>query len=462
MFPYQEDTIAAIATPAGAGGIGIIRISGGRSIEIVRRIFRPRSGSCELKSHRLYLGHVCEPEDGNIIDQVLVSCMRAPHSYTREDVVEINSHSGFFLLAKILQTVLDQGARLAGPGEFTYRAFLNGRIDLTQAEAVVDLINSKSDRGIQMAVNQVQGTFRQEIDGLKERIMDTLSHVEVAIDYPEEESDVLSREALSAQLIQGSIQDLESLTESVARRGLWVDGIRVVIAGAVNVGKSSLLNRLIEKTRSIVTAVPGTTRDVIESSMVINGLPVLLMDTAGFRETKEEIETVGILLTLESLDSADLVLAVLDRSRPLDENDRAVIHRAHEKNALVVLNKADLPSNLKTPGDLDQFAGIPLVAVSALTGEGIDRLREAIFQAALNGIGDTAGSAGISSARHRKALDACRDHLLSAADHLVENSPMEIVALELREGLSCLGEIVGETTNEDILKKVFSQFCIGK
>jgi tRNA modification GTPase len=462
MLFLQEDTIAAIATPAGAGGIGIIRLSGGRSIEIAQKIFRSRTGSCGFESHRLYLGHICEPEGGNVIDQALVSCMRAPHSYTREDVVEINSHSGFFLLAKILQTVLDQGARLARPGEFTYRAFLNGRIDLTQAEAVVDLINAKSDRGIQIAACQVQGAFRRQIDGLRERVMDTLSHVEVAIDYPEEETDILSREALSEQLIQGAVQDLRALTEGVARRGLWVDGVRVVIAGAVNVGKSSLLNRLIEKNRSIVTAVPGTTRDVIESSVVIKGLPVLLMDTAGIRQTKEEIETAGIRLTHESLDSADLVLAVFDRSRPLNENDMTVIHRAHEKNALLVLNKADLPSNFRTPADPDPFAHLPVVAVSALTGEGIDRLREANLEGARKGVEDTTVSLGASSVRHRKALDACRDHLLSAADHLMENSPMEIVAVELRQGLGCLGEIVGETTNEDVLERVFSRFCIGK
>jgi tRNA modification GTPase len=462
MLLLQEDTIAAIATPAGTGGIGIIRLSGGRSIEITQKIFRPRSGTCGFKSHRLYLGHICEPEDGNVIDQVLVSCMRAPHSYTREDVVEINSHSSFFLLAKILQTVLDQGARLARPGEFTYRAFLNGRIDLTQAEAVVDLINAKSDRGIQLAASQVQGAFRLQIDGLRGKIMDTLSHVEVAIDYPEEEAGILSREALSDQLCQGAVQDLRSLTEGVARRGLWVDGIRVVIAGAVNVGKSSLLNRLIEKNRSIVTAVPGTTRDVIESNVVINGLPILLMDTAGIRQAKEEIESAGIRLTHESLDSADLVMAVLDRSRPLNEDDMAIIHRAREKNPLLVLNKADLPANLRTPADPAHFADLPVVEVSALTGEGIDRLREAIFQAAMKGLGDTTGSLGASSVRHRKALDACRVHLLAAADHLVENSPMEIVAVDLREGLECLGEIVGETTNEDLLERVFSQFCIGK
>jgi tRNA modification GTPase len=462
MYNVQGNTIAAIATPAGAGGIGIVRISGERAVEIAHKLFRSRSGECEFRSHRLYLGHIVEPEEGRVIDQVLISCMRGPHSYTREDVIEINSHSGFFLLAKILQTVLDQGARLARPGEFTYRAFLNGRIDLTQAEAVVDLINAKSDRGIQMAASQVQGAFRHQIDGLREKILDTLSHVEVAIDYPEEENDILSREALSAQLVLEAAQELRAVTEGVARRGLWVDGVRVVIAGAFNVGISSLMNRLIERDRSIVTDVPGTTRDVIESSTVINGLPVLLMDTAGIRQTKEEIETVGIRLTHESVDSADLVLAVLDRSRPLNEDDLAVIHRVHEKGVLVVLNKADLPPNLTTPGDLEQFAELPVVAVSALTGEGIDRLRQTVFEAALKGLSDTTDSLGASSARHRKALEACRIHILSAADHLKEESPMEIVALELREGLSCLGEIVGETTNDEILENIFSQFCIGK
>jgi len=462
MLSLQEDTIAAIATPVGAGGIGIIRLSGGHSIEIAQKIFRPQSGSCGFKSHRLYLGHICAPEDGSIIDQVLISFMKAPHSYTREDVVEINSHSGFFLLSRILQLVLDQGARLARPGEFTYRAFLNGRIDLTQAEAVVDLINAKSDRGIQMAALHVQGAFRPQVDDLREKVMDALSQVEVAIDYPEEETDILSRKALSDQLVQGVVQDLRALTDGVARRGLWVGGIRVAIAGAVNVGKSSLMNRLIEKDRSIVTAVPGTTRDVIESSVVINGLPVLLMDTAGIRQTRDEIETAGIRLTYESLDSADLVLAVLDRSRPLNEDDLAVIHRANEKNGLVALNKADLPSNLRTPGDIECFAPLPIVVVSALTGEGIDQLREVLFQSALKNVRDTAGSLGTSSVRHRKALDACRVRLLSAADHLMQSRPMELVAVELREGLEALGEIVGETTNEEIIHRVFSRFCVGK
>ena len=320
-MPLDDDTIAAIATPIGQAGIGIIRISGPRAYEIAEKIFEPKNPIPGMLSHRLYLGHLCHPSSGDLIDEVLLSFMKAPHSYTREDVIEINSHSGYLLLSKILQIIIEQGARLARPGEFTLRAFLNGRIDLTQAEAVMDLINSKSDRGLHLASQQTRGSFRRELDGLRQSVVDILAHVETAIDFPEEETSILSRQQTACQIEEEAIKPIEALIEASARKRVWVDGINTVIVGRVNSGKSSLLNRLLDDERAIVTPIPGTTRDIIESFITIEGIPLRLMDTAGFRTVKDEAERIGLYLTEQKLTEADLLLVVIDQSRRLNQDD---------------------------------------------------------------------------------------------------------------------------------------------
>jgi tRNA modification GTPase len=458
----DSDTITAIATPTGQAGIGIIRISGPCAYEIAKKIFRPHNPRQNLESHRLYLGQLYDPSLKTTIDEVLISFMKGPHSYTREDIVEINSHSGFLLLSRILQIVLDQGARLARPGEFTLRAFLNGRIDLTQAEAVVDLINCKSERGLALSSQQIQGSFRKEIQVLQQKVTDILAHCEVAIDFPEEEASIMSREEATDRIEEEVVSPIEAMIETHSRKRIWVDGINTVIVGRVNAGKSSLLNRLLNEQRAIVTPIPGTTRDFIESTITIDGLPLRLMDTAGFREVKDEVERIGVGLTEQKLNEADFLLVVIDQSRPLNDDDLKIVNQCCGKNALIVINKIDLASMLSHDVEHKELAGFPIARISALTGEGLDDLRRAIVGCLLTGDVDMTSSHATSNLRHRQALVDAAQFFKSAARNSEKNVPMEIVALELKSGLDALGEIIGETTSEQILDSIFSQFCLGK
>lgn len=459
IIPSDKDTIAAIATPIGQAGIGIIRISGPLSFEIAEKIFTPRKPTKHFKSHRLYLGQLHDPSSGAFIDEVLLSYMKAPCSYTREDVVEINSHSGHFLLSLILQVVLDQGARLARSGEFTLRAFLNGRIDLTQAEAVTDLINSQSARGLHLSSRQVRGSFRQEIEVLKQKVIDILSQTEVAIDFPEEDMEILPGKEVAKQIRDQVIKPIALLIEAHANKRIWVDGINTVIVGRVNAGKSSLLNRLLKEQRAIVTPIPGTTRDVIGSTVSINGVPFRIMDTAGFGDVKDEVERIGVHLARQKLEEADFLLVVVDQSRSLNRTDWDIVEEARGKKALIVVNKIDLPSAI---GEEPSFDGIPSVRVSALTGQGLDELRNTVVEYVLEGGMDLTTSNVVPNLRHRQALNDALNDFKGAVRNLEEDGPMEIVAVELRSGLDALGEIIGETTSEEVLDRIFSQFCLGK
>ena len=458
----HDDTIVAIATPIGQAGIGIIRISGVQAKKIARRVFKPKSAVQDLQSHRLYLGYLIDPTSGNMIDEVLLSYMQSPHTYTREDVVEINSHSGYLLLSRILQVVINEGARLAKPGEFTFRAFINGRIDLTQAEAIVDLIESKSERGLHLASQQIRGSFRTEMERLREKAVEVLAHIEVVIDFPEEEAAILSRKETAIRIEKELIDPIEKLKAAHAQRKIWMDGISTVIVGRVNAGKSSLLNRLLNEERAIVTPIPGTTRDLIECTMNIGGLPLRLIDTAGFRKVKGEVERLGISLTEQKLAEADLSLIILDRSRPLNQEDLNIVRKARHNRSLIVINKIDLPSRLNK-GELGKAVkGLPVVNISALTGEGIEDLHKAIRDRVMTGDLDTTSSLAAPNLRHTKALSEASSCFSSAAANMRENLPMEIVATDLKTGLDSLGEIIGETTSEDIIDKIFSEFCLGK
>ncbi len=458
----DSDTITAIATPTGQAGIGIIRISGPRAYEIAKKIFRPRNPRQNFESHRLYLGHLYDPSLETTIDEVLISYMKGPNSYTREDIVEINSHSGFLLLSRVLQIVLDQGARLARPGEFTLRAFLNGRIDLTQAEAVVDLINCKSEKGLALSSQQIQGSFRKEIQSLRQKATDILAHCEAAIDFPEEEASILSREDAADRIKKEVVRPINAMIKNHSRKRIWVDGINTVIAGRVNAGKSSLLNRLLNEQRAIVTPIPGTTRDFIESTITIDGLPLRLLDTAGFREVKDEVERIGVNLTEQKLNESDFSLVVIDQSRPLNKDDLKIVNQCRGKKALIVINKIDLASVLPHDVEEKDLEGFPIARISALTGQGLEDLRKAIVGCLLEGDVDMISSHATSNLRHRQALVDAARFFKSAASNSEKNEPMEIVALELKSGLDALGEIIGETTNEDILDSIFSQFCLGK
>lgn len=458
----DNDTIAAIATPIGQAGIGIIRISGPHSLDIAKNIFKPHRNLKSIQSHRLYLGYLHDPHSGEMLDEVLLSFMKAPNSFTREDIIEINFHSGYKLLSRILRIVISKGARLARPGEFTFRAFLHGRIDLTQAEAVIDLINAKSEKGLTLAFEQLKGSFRYKIDKLRQNVIEILAHSEVSIDFPEEETDIMSKNEFIRRIEDGVIRPIEELIAVQAENRYWVDGINTVIAGRVNAGKSSILNRLLNEERAIVTPIPGTTRDVIESSITVHGLPLRLMDTAGMREVKDEVERIGVQLTEQKLAEADLLLVVIDRSRPLNKDDLDLLDKARAKKTIIVLNKIDLPSRLSKQTQKDRFSDLPIIPVSALTGDGFNQLKRAIPDYVLKSDTDIISSRIIPNLRQRKAMmDACA-FFRGAAINSKNDAPMEIISLDLKSGLDTLGEIIGETYNDEILDRVFSNFCLGK
>ena len=458
----DKDTIAAVATPVGQAGIGIVRISGPIAHQIAKKIFKPRSPVKKFQTHKLYLGHLVDPSSEQIVDEVLLSFMKAPHSYTTEDVVEINSHSGYLLLSMILQIVLSEGARLAKPGEFTFRAFVNGRIDLTQAEAIMDLINSKSRIGLRLASQQIKGEFRTETESLRQKIVEILAHTEVAIDFPEEEYADMSSKEMAQSILEDVLEPIEKIMAGHEKRRIWMDGIKTVIVGCVNVGKSSLLNRLLNEERAIVTPIPGTTRDIIESYVHIEGIPILLMDTAGFREAQGEVERIGMRLAEERMADADLSLIVLDQSRPLIQDDFDILTKADKNKSLILLNKIDLTPSVSQE-DLDRvLAGMPLVRISALTGEGMDDLHKAIRDHVLAGHVDPTSSRLAPNLRHRQALTDAFKYFKDAFHNINQGLPLEVIALDLNSGLEALGDIIGETTNEDIIEKIFSEFCLGK
>jgi tRNA modification GTPase len=460
--PLNKDTIAAIATSFGQAGIGIIRISGPLSKKIAEKLFKPKKAIKYLESHRLYLGQFIDPSTNEMVDEVLLSLMKAPHSYTREDVIEINSHSGHVLLSRILQLVLKEGARLAEPGEFTFRAFSKGRIDLTQAEAIVDLVNSKSEKGLLLASSQIRGELKTEIESLNQKALDILARVEVAIDFPEEESDIISREETASLMERTLIEPVEKIISAHARRRIWMDGIKTVIAGRVNAGKSSLLNLLLNEQRSIVTPIPGTTRDVIESTIYIEGLPFLLMDTAGIRKVSGKVEKIGVHLSEQKLKESDLSLILIDQSRPLNQDDMKILARSGEDKSIIIINKIDLPAKFNEKKLRKVINNRPVVKISALTGEGINDLCRVIHNRVIEDDMDTASLSLAPNLRHRKALEVASQHFKSAALNMKDGFPMEIIAVDLNGGLEALTEITGESGNEDLYDKIFSEFCLGK
>jgi tRNA modification GTPase len=454
--PEAADTIAAIATPLGEGGIGIVRLSGPEALPIARRLFRPRRRG-RWQSHRLYLGHIVDPKGGTV-DEVLLTCMHAPHTYTREDVVEINCHSGYRVLRRILDLALSQGARLARPGEFTLRAFLSGRVDLTQAEAVLELIQARTDAGLKVAAGHLEGNLGRGIGQARGALLDLLARVEAALDFPEEAGE-LSPEALRAGLA-AQAQLLETLAGTYQEGRLLREGLRVVIAGRPNVGKSSLLNRLLNLDRAIVTEIPGTTRDVIEEAITLNGVAVRLSDTAGLRPAQDRLEALGVQRARDRLAQADLVLYLVDGSLPFDPGDGEALAELAARPGLAVINKIDLPPAL-LEADLQQATAFPIVRLSALTGQGLPDLKQAIVDLALGGGLKWAGEV-VTQARHHRHLLNCLDYLRQARELLGEATPWELVALELKEAIRELGEITGEEVGDDVLDRIFSEFCLGK
>jgi tRNA modification GTPase len=451
------DTISAVSTPVGEGGIGIVRISGPLAHSILKNIFRTKRKRESFKARQFYLGNVVDPDSGSVLDEVLAVFMYAPHTYTREDVAEIHSHSGFAVLRSVLDLTTRFGARLAKPGEFTERAFLNGRLDLLQAESVLDIIESETDEELQCALNHLRGGLSAKIGGLKEGLMETLVEVEALIDFPEEEIDVEVTDLVPALKKIGA--RMERLTDSYYQGRAVKHGYEVLIVGRTNVGKSSLLNALLARERAIVTPLPGTTRDMIEDVLHIKGIKIRIIDTAGIRRSEDIVEKEGVSRVKQRISEVDLVLLVLDGSEAYGAEDEAVLESVNDAPVLVVVNKIDLPRVLDTGAFLPR--GSRSLEVSALKDMGLERLKDAIYHKFLER-GGKGGKILITSMRQRDALARATESVKRAMDCITREEPLEFTAFELREALSYIGEITGETCTEEILKGIFERFCVGK
>ncbi len=455
---YREDTIAAISTPLGEGGIAIVRVSGGAAAEIADILFHgKRDGG--LQSHRFCYGLLIDPLSGEQVDEVMAVLMMAPHSYTREDLLEIHCHGGYLVVRKIFELVMKYGARPAEPGEFSKRAFLNGRIDLVQAEAIIDIIRSKTDASLNLAQHQREGLLSREIGTVRANLVESLALLEAHVDFPEDDIDPMAVDAINAAIAIAQAK-VAALLAGFEEGRVLREGVAVVIAGKPNVGKSSLLNTLLKEQRAIVTAIPGTTRDIIEEVVNINGLPVRMLDTAGIRETSDEVEQLGVDLALSSLASADLVIFLLDSSRRYSAEDLIIEQALDMNKVILVVNKIDLPRELGIPASL---IDLPQLAISTKTGAGVEELRNTIHDTFIHGRAvDSREYVALNQARHKDAMDRCSKALASFNKSFLEKGQPEILALDLRDALHALGEITGETAPDEILDLIFSRFCIGK
>jgi tRNA modification GTPase len=458
----EHDTIAAIATPYGESGIGIVRISGLDAKRVAERVFRPRRGPQTLISHHIRYGEIIDPAAGRVIDEVLLTFMAAPKTYTREDVVEINCHGGFGVLKQVLEAVLKNGAREALHGEFTKRAFLSGRIDLAQAEAVLDIIQAKTDEGLRLAEEQLRGRLSQEIAGLRDELLGLLATMEAYIDFPEEDIDPPSSGG-AIEVLRRSVARVEDLIGASEEGEIYREGIRVAIVGKANVGKSSLLNQFLERERAIVTATPGTTTDVIEESVNLSGVLIRLTDMAGLQEPRNEVEREGVRFARERISWAHLILLVVDRSRPLDDDDRQIFREVQGKRILLVFNKIDLPPRI----DADEVQKEALIKncypISALRGDGIEGLKKGMVDNIVAGRAKRGGGELIPvNLRHKRVLEKVKGALEEALGGRKKEIPWDLTAIEIRQALDILGEIAGETTPEEVLEMIFSRFCIGK
>lgn len=459
----MDPTIAAIATPLGAGGIGIIRMSGQDALSIADKVFKSKSKKVlqEQRSHTIHYGWIIDPDTQEVIDEVLMMLMKGPNTYTREDVIEINCHGGMIVIQKILQLLLKNGAQLAEPGEFTKRAFLNGRIDLSQAEAVIDIINAQTELSLQSSISQLGGTLSQKVKNLRQELLEMIAHIEASIDYPE-----YDMEELTYEMIQNKTEMLLDQVNDFIRTAdtgrMIREGIQTVIIGKPNVGKSSLLNALLREQRAIVTDIPGTTRDVLEEYITIQGVPLKLMDTAGIRETADVVEQIGVEKSKEWMTKSDLVLVMMDASTKFTTEDHEIFKLIEGKRCLVLINKTDLPRKL----DIKQvFAYVDkeqILELSVKEGEGMDqlenRLKEMFFAGEINVKDDVF----ITNVRHKDALVKAKSSLETVLETIELEMPEDCLSIDLQSAYEYLGEITGETVGESIIHQIFSQFCLGK
>ncbi|WP_295237611.1 tRNA uridine-5-carboxymethylaminomethyl(34) synthesis GTPase MnmE [Veillonella sp.] len=461
---YTEDTIAAIATPPGIGGVGIIRVSGTRCFEIVSTLFQAK-GTVPLEkrpNRTIQYGHIIDPQkDNEVLDEVLLLIMRGPQSFTAEDVIEIQCHGGIVVVREILKVLLRQGARLAEPGEFTKRAFLNGRIDLTQAEAIIDIIEAKSEQSLSVAVKQLDGTLAQLIRTIREDLIALIAHLEVAIDYPEEDIEELTMDETAAKLRPILVQ-IDNLLATANRGRLLRDGIVTAIVGRPNAGKSSLMNALLRENRAIVTDVPGTTRDSIEEAITIEGIPVRLIDTAGIRETEDIVEKIGVDRAKEYLESAQIVICVIDASKPLTADEEAMLRHTSGKNTIVFLNKADKGS-VVTEAMVNTYGTFTVVAtISAAKGEGMDVLAKAVKELVYGGTVQNESTALLSNVRHITLMEQAKSQLHTSLETIEAGLPVDFVVTDMREAWERLGDITGDSLRESMVDELFSRFCLGK
>ncbi|AIH04013.1 MAG: tRNA modification GTPase MnmE [Thermodesulfobacterium sp. 37_54] len=461
---YPEDTIAAIATPLGRGAIGIIKISGESALSILKQIFKPKKNTTSFQSHRLYYGFIVDPETEKVIDEVMAVYMQKPKTYTREDVVEIYAHSGTLILRKILELVLKAGARLAQPGEFTLRAYLNGRIDLSQAEAIQELISAKTEKALQLSLNTLLGRFSEKINQIRQHLLDLLAQVESAIDFPEENLEILEPPQLIERINSQVIPELQQLIKNYQEGKVYKEGISLVIAGKPNVGKSSLMNALLKEERAIVTPIPGTTRDFLEEEATIEGLPVKLIDTAGIRATEDPIEKIGVERAKHKFKEADLILFLVDVSSPPSEEEKNLFEEVKIYPHLVLINKIDLiPNYLEAwEKELEKWGVKDYLPISVKEGKNLDLLGKKIFEKITGGKEPEIPEL-VPNLRQKISLEKAIRYLENALEELKKPNPLpEIISIEIREAISALSEIIGEVTTEDLLTQIFSTFCIGK
>ena len=453
------DTIAAISTPRGDGGIGIVRISGNNALEILGKIFKPKSKKNieELKNFSINYGHLYDGK--NLVDEVLVSIMKAPNTYTKEDIVEINCHGGFVITEKVLETVLKNGARISESGEFTRRAFLNGRLDLTQAEAVMDIIHGKTEKSVSLSLDQLRGDLKEQIGHLKKLVLDVAAHINVVLDYPEEGID----DPLPENLV-GNLREVMDTTDILIRsydKGKMIkEGVKTAIVGKPNVGKSSILNSVLKEERAIVTHVAGTTRDVIEEVVNLKGIPLVLVDTAGIRKTDDLVENIGVEKSKQLIESADLILFVVDGSRALDEEDMRIHEAIKAEKVIGILNKIDIREDI----DLSPLTKInKWLEISAIKNQGIDEMEEEIYNHIIEeNVEDSSQKITITNIRHKSALEKTKQSIENIFETIENGLPMDLMAVDIKGALDSLSEVTGEISSEDLLDHIFSNFCVGK
>ena len=457
----MEDTIAAVATAYGEGGIGIIRISGEKSLDILRDIFEFGGETREIQSRRMTYGRIIDKENNSIIDEVLAVYMKGPKTYTAEDVVEINCHGSVVSLRKTLELVLRKGARMAEPGEFTQRAFLNGRLDLSQAEAVIDVVKAKTDRSFDVAISQLEGGLSLKISEIRQKLLDLLVDITVNIDYPDEDIEEITYENIEQNilLIANMIEKLLS-TASTGR--MIREGIRIAIVGKPNVGKSSLMNGLLKESRAIVTEVPGTTRDTIEEALSIRNIPVYLVDTAGIRDTSDKVEKIGIEKSKEAFNNADFVIFIIDGSRALSIEDEQIADHLEGKKSLVLINKCDLARAVEIKDVRKLVPDADIIETSLADGSGIEEIEEFIENMVYGGEISQSHSTMVNNVRHIDLLARSRDSLNDARSMTAAGQALEFIEVDVRSAYESLGEITGETVSDDIINEVFARFCLGK